>query len=94
MRESYRGENSRIDFSTSSTLWEWMSGRRILLSSCDSRGGINFSADFKIDKLTDRHSGVNANRLVNGDFERPMITKSDIAFAGSGMDIDSKAADA
>jgi hypothetical protein len=48
----------------------------------------------EVDQLTDRHAGIYADGLDTGDFQGPGIAKADVAFSGSGVDIDSEAANA
>src|SRR3989304_7755410 len=57
-------------------------------------GNLDFPGNLEIDQLSDRHSGINANGLPYGDFQRPGIAEADISLSCRGMDIDSKPSDA
>src|ERR1041384_1076690 len=52
------------------------------------------SADFEIDQLSDGHPRIDPHGLSHGDFERPCVAESDVAFPRRGVDVDPEPSDA
>ena len=51
---------------------------------------LNIASHFKVDKLTNRHTRIDPDRLGAGNFQGPCIAESHIALAGGGMDVNTQ----
>jgi hypothetical protein len=54
----------------------------------------NLAADVEVDELSDRHARVDANRLPDGNLQRPRVAETDVAFPRCGVDVDTEPTDA